>query len=213
MVEVASGGFPQRLITKSKHVNGVSYSMLLNVVRESYEGKEEAQNFICSLAHMKMKTILEKILCFADLPTDTDLGTMGQPTVPCEEADILKSELEDAIVRFCDGSCSGLMAQRESRRCRATAFMVEQIYNIPPRLPTEWGCHYGMESPEGWHMRALAAYLWPAVGGLVDPLWGDNAAERSAKAIDQGLFTEISRRVDNLLQIPDKHWPSHVHET
>ena len=146
MVEAACEAFPQRLITKSKQVNGVSYSLLLFVVRESYQGDEEAQNFISGLAHMKMKTILEKILCFADLPTDTDLGTMGHPTVPCEEAEILKSELENAIVRFSEGCCSGLLTQRESRRCRATAFIVEQMYNmfvfgspIPKAKPEEMG--------------------------------------------------------------------------
>ena len=207
MVEAAFGVFPQQLITTAEQVRGVSYSMLLSIVRGSTQGDQEAQNFIASLVHTQQKTILEKILCFADLPKHTDLGTMGQPTVPCEVAGVLKSELDSATIRFCDGSWSGLMAQRESRRCRATAFMMEHVHNMHPRLPTEWGCHYGMESLDGWRIRALAAYLWPAVGGLVDPMWGDTAREQSAKARDQEFFAELARQVNTLLRFPDKDWP------
>ena len=78
---------------------------------------------------------------------------------------------------------------------------------LPPRLPTEWGCHFGMESSDGRRIRAFAAYLWPAVGGLVDPMWGDTAQERSAKARDRNLFTELARQGNRLLQFPDETWP------
>ena len=86
MVDAASGVFPQQVITMAKQVHGISYSMLLSIVRESAQGDQEAQNFIATLVHNQQKTILEKILCFADLPTHTDLGIVGQPTVPCEVA-------------------------------------------------------------------------------------------------------------------------------
>ena len=76
MVEAAFGVFPQQLITTAEQVRGVSYSMLLSIVRGSTQGDQEAQNFIASLVHTQQKTILEKILCFADLPKHTDLGTM-----------------------------------------------------------------------------------------------------------------------------------------
>ena len=85
--------------------------------------------------------------------------------------------------------------------------MMEHIYKRHPRLPIEWGCHYGMEASDGMRIRALAAYLWPAVGGLVDPMWGSTSQERSAKARDQDFFTELVRQVNRLLQFPDEAWP------
>ena len=185
-----------------------SYGTLRKAALEHLDGITDGKHFIKSLLVRQHEAVLELILVFADLPSATNRGTMGDPKEPCLEAKILQDKFTSCLVEFLDGHRTrGLTRQAVSRRRRANMFLAMKLdVGQPYRFPEEWGQHSMEESVRHAIARALADYLWPMVGGLKDPVFGSSADEQAAAECEASMQAFRRSLVDAVLKYPDEMW-------
>ena len=202
--------FPSCLVFNAKigNLQCCSYETLRKAALEHLEGDTDGTQFIKPLLVRQHEAVLELILVFADLPSATNRGTMGDPKEPCLEAKILQDKLNSCLVEFLDGHRTrGLTRQAVSRRRRANMFLAMKLdVGQPYRFPEEWGQHSMEESVRHATARALADYLWPMVGGLKDPVFGSSADEQAAAECDASMQAFRRSLVDAVLEYPEEIW-------